>query len=97
MGECLVLFLVINPDDTSSEDNITCAYEIKAGGATIIGISDRPNNVYDTFINIPSLKNTILYPIIEVLPFQIIAYCLALARNADPDYPRNLAKSVTVK
>jgi glutamine---fructose-6-phosphate transaminase (isomerizing) len=89
--------LVINPNDTSSEDNITCAYEIKARGATIIGISDRPNNVYDTFIKIPSLKNTILYPIIEVLPFQIIAYYLALARNADPDYPRNLAKSVTVK
>jgi glucosamine--fructose-6-phosphate aminotransferase (isomerizing) len=89
--------LVINPNDTSSEDNIACAYEIKARGATIIVISDRPNNVYDIFIKIPSVKNTILYPIIEVLPFQIIAYYLALAKNADPDYPRNLAKSVTVK
>jgi len=89
--------LVINPNDTSSEDNIACAYEIKARGATIIGISDRPNNVYDIFIKIPSVKDTILYPIIEVLPFQIIAYYLALVKNVDPDYPRNLAKSVTVK
>ncbi len=88
---------VINPNDTSSEDNIACVYEIKARGATIIGISDRPNNVYDTFIKVPSIKNTILYPIIEVLPFQIIAYYLALAKSVDPDYPRNLAKSVTVK
>jgi glucosamine--fructose-6-phosphate aminotransferase (isomerizing) len=91
------IVLVINPNDTASEDNIAGAYEIKARGATIIGISDRPNNVYDIFIKIPSAKNTIIYPIIEVLPFQIIAYYLALAKNADPDYPRNLAKSVTVK
>jgi glucosamine--fructose-6-phosphate aminotransferase (isomerizing) len=88
--------LLVNPNDIASEDNISSAYEIKARGATIIGISDRPNNVYDIFIKIPSVKST-FYPIIEVLPFQILAYYLALAKNADPDYPRNLAKSVTVK
>jgi glutamine---fructose-6-phosphate transaminase (isomerizing) len=88
--------LLINPNDIASEDNIASAYEIKARGAKIIGISDRPNNVYDIFIKIPSVKST-FYPIIEVLPFQILAYYLALANNADPDYPRNLAKSVTVK
>jgi glutamine---fructose-6-phosphate transaminase (isomerizing) len=88
--------LLVNPDDIASEDNIASAYEIKARGAKIIGISDRPNNVYDIFIKIPSVKS-IFYPIIEVLPFQILAYYLALAKNADPDYPRNLAKSVTVK
>ena len=88
--------LLVNPNDIASEDNIASAYEIKARGAKIIGISDRPNNVYDMFIKIPSVKST-FYPIIEVLPFQILAYYLALAKNADPDYPRNLAKSVTVK
>ena len=88
--------LLVNPNDIASEDNIASAYEIKARGAKIIGISDRPNNVYDIFIKIPSVKST-FYPIIEVLPFQILAYYLALAKNADPDYPRNLAKSVTVR
>ncbi|PWU81053.1 MAG: glutamine--fructose-6-phosphate transaminase (isomerizing) [Candidatus Nitrosopolaris wilkensis] len=88
--------LLVNPTDMASEDNIASAYEIKARGAKIIGISDRPNNVYDIFIKIPSVKST-FYPIIEVLPFQILAYYLALAKDADPDYPRNLAKSVTVK
>ena len=87
--------LLVNPDDIASEDNIASAYEIKARGAKIIGISVRPNNVYDIFIKIPSVIN--IYPIIKVLPFQILAYYLALAKNADPDYPRNLAKSVTVK
>jgi glucosamine--fructose-6-phosphate aminotransferase (isomerizing) len=88
--------IIINPSDTTSDDNIATAHEIKARGATIIGISDKPNDVYDIFIKIPSVKS-IIYPIIEVLPFQILAYYLALAKNADPDYPRNLAKSVTVK
>jgi glucosamine--fructose-6-phosphate aminotransferase (isomerizing) len=88
--------IIINPNDTTSNDNIATVHEIKARGATIIGISDRPNDVYDIFIKIPSVKS-IIYPIIEVLPFQILAYYLALAKNADPDYPRNLAKSVTVK
>ena len=88
--------IIINPNDTTFNDNIATAHEIKARGATIIGISDRPNDVYDIFVKIPSAKS-IIYPIIEVLPFQILAYYLALAKNADPDYPRNLAKSVTVK
>jgi len=88
--------IIINPNDTTYNDNIATAHEIKARGATIIGISDRPNDVYDIFMKIPSVKS-IVYPIIEVLPFQILAYYLALAKNADPDYPRNLAKSVTVK
>jgi glucosamine--fructose-6-phosphate aminotransferase (isomerizing) len=88
--------IIINPSDTTFDDNIATAHEIKARGATIIGISDRPNDVYDIFIKIPSVKS-IIYPVIEVLPFQILAYYLALAKNADPDYPRNLAKSVTVK
>jgi glucosamine--fructose-6-phosphate aminotransferase (isomerizing) len=88
--------IIINPNDTTSNDNIATSHEIKTRGATIIGISDRPNDVYDIFIKIPSVKS-IIYPIIEVLPFQILAYYLALANNADPDYPRNLAKSVTVK
>ena len=41
--------------------------------------------------------NENLYPIIEIIPIQILSYYLALKKNANPDYPRNLAKSVTVK
>jgi glutamine---fructose-6-phosphate transaminase (isomerizing) len=41
--------------------------------------------------------DSILYPLIEIIPLQLLAYHLALKKNADPDYPRNLAKSVTVK
>jgi glutamine---fructose-6-phosphate transaminase (isomerizing) len=89
--------IIINPEDRTHGDNIVSAREIKARGATIIGISNRPNEVYDILVKIPSMTSTILYPLIEILPLQILAYYLALIKNIDPDYPRNLAKCVTVK
>jgi glucosamine--fructose-6-phosphate aminotransferase (isomerizing) len=90
------IVVIINPRDTTFDDNLASAHEIKARGATIIGVSDESNNVYDIFMRIPSVRVP-FYPLLEVVPFQILAYHLALRRNADPDYPRNLAKSVTVK
>jgi glucosamine--fructose-6-phosphate aminotransferase (isomerizing) len=90
------VMIVINPRDTTFNDTLSNAHEIKARGATVIGISDEANEVYDHFIKIPPVSD-ILYPILEVIPLQIIAYYLALKKNVDPDYPRNLAKSVTVK
>ncbi|MGA9150342.1 MAG: glutamine--fructose-6-phosphate transaminase (isomerizing) [Candidatus Nitrosopolaris sp.] len=90
------IVIIINPTDATYADNIVSANEIKARGAVIIGVSDKPNDVYDIFIRIPSIKEP-LYPLLEVIPFQILAYYLALGNKANPDYPRNLAKSVTVK
>jgi glutamine---fructose-6-phosphate transaminase (isomerizing) len=90
------IVIMINPTDAAYADNIASANEIKARGAVIIGVSDKPNDVYDIFIRIPSIKEP-LYPLLEVIPFQILAYYLALGNKANPDYPRNLAKSVTVK
>jgi len=90
------VMIVINPTDATFNDTLSNAHEIKARGATVIGISDKGNEVYDHFIEIPRVSD-ILYPMLEVIPLQIIAYYLALKKNVDPDYPRNLAKSVTVK
>jgi glucosamine--fructose-6-phosphate aminotransferase (isomerizing) len=89
--------IILNPDDRAHCDNIVSAREIKTRGATIIGISNKSDEVYDMLLKLPSIEKIIFYPIIEVLPLQILAYYLALVKNIDPDYPRNLAKSVTVK
>jgi glutamine---fructose-6-phosphate transaminase (isomerizing) len=89
--------IVINPEDRTYSDNLVSAREIKTRGATIIGISNKPDETYDIYFKIPSVTSHILYPIIEIIPLQILAYYLALIKNIDPDYPRNLAKSVTVK
>jgi glucosamine--fructose-6-phosphate aminotransferase (isomerizing) len=71
------------------------AMEIKARGGYIIGINHKNNPVFDFFIKVPDAGD--LNPITQIIPVQILAYQLATLRGTDPDKPRNLAKSVTVK
>jgi glutamine---fructose-6-phosphate transaminase (isomerizing) len=89
--------LVLNPDDVTYSDTLSSAHEVKARGAKIIGISNVPNEIYDSMIEIPKMENDLLYPLVEIIPLQLFSYYLALQNNADPDFPRNLAKSVTVR
>ena len=91
-----VYVLIINPDDSTYNDTLNSANEIKARGAKIIGISDKKSDVYDYWIEIPSIDEA-LYSMIEIIPIQLLAYYAAMEKDTDPDYPRNLAKSVTVK
>jgi len=88
--------VVLNPEDETYDEMLSNASEMKARGAIIIGVSNKPNDIYDDFIKIPTV-NGLLYPLIEVIPLQILAYHTAVFRQNNPDYPRNLAKSVTVK
>ena len=88
--------VAINPSDATHQDTLTSAREIRARGARIIGISDEPSDVYDFWVRIPRVQEE-MNPIVEVVPVQLLAYYTALERDADPDYPRNLAKSVTVR
>ena len=90
--------LLINPTDDRSthSDNISNASEIKSRGAKIIGMSNENNPIYDYWIPLPNVPK-MFYPLIETIPFQLMAYYLSLERGNDPDYPRNLAKCVTVK
>jgi glucosamine--fructose-6-phosphate aminotransferase (isomerizing) len=52
--------------------------------------------VYDYWIDIPNVEE-LMFPISEIIPIQLLSYYAALEKDTDPDYPRNLAKSVTVK
>ncbi|MGI9565775.1 MAG: glutamine--fructose-6-phosphate transaminase (isomerizing) [Nitrosopumilus sp.] len=90
--------IVINPKDNASTyaDNLSNASEIKSRGAKIIGISNEPDQIYDHWIPLPEAPK-LFYPIIETVPFQLMAYYLSIEKGNDPDYPRNLAKCVTVK
>ena len=90
--------IVINPKDDGSTyaDNLSNISEIKSRGAKIIGVSDEFNQIYDYWIPLPTLPK-LFYPLIETIPFQLMAYYLSIERGNDPDYPRNLAKCVTVK
>ncbi|MCH8860400.1 MAG: glutamine--fructose-6-phosphate transaminase (isomerizing) [Thaumarchaeota archaeon] len=91
-----VYVIIINPNDSTYTDTLTSAREIKARGAKIIGISDKNSDVYDHWIEIPSIKES-MFPLIEIISIQLLSYYSAVEKDTDPDYPRNLAKSVTVK
>ena len=70
--------------------------EVKARGAVIIAIGDGDLTSADHMIRIPA-THPFLEPVLAVVPLQVIAYEMAIARGNDVDQPRNLAKSVTVE
>ena len=70
--------------------------EVKARGAVIIAIADSPLASANHLVRIPT-THEFLQPVLSVVPLQVIAYEMAIARGNDVDQPRNLAKSVTVE
>lgn len=87
---------VLNPHDDMFHATLSSAMETKARGANIIAINNAKNEVYDELLQIPEAEKE-FYPLLSVIPMQLLAYHLAVLRGHDPDKPRNLAKSVTVK
>ncbi len=75
--------------------------EMKARGASIIAIVEEGDEeikaMADDYIEVPKGIPSVLSPIPFAIPLQLLAYYVSLARNYNPDMPRNLAKSVTVK
>ena len=74
---------------------ITNAMELKARGAYIIGIGPKNNEAFNIWIKVREANES--NAICQIIPMQILAYQLSVLRGCDPDKPRNLAKSVTVK
>ena len=72
--------------------------QIRARGGPVICVGDDEESlaVADERIVVPGLSPW-LSPIANVVPLQLFAYHVALARGCDIDKPRNLAKSVTVE
>ena len=88
--------VVLSPSGESHADSLSSAEELRARGADVIGISDVKDEVYRHYIQVPRVQPKFT-PVVEAVPLQLLAYHMAVARRNDPDYPRNLAKSVTVK
>jgi glucosamine--fructose-6-phosphate aminotransferase (isomerizing) len=88
--------VVICPADYTFPETLSNATEAKSRGAYVIAVSDKESDIYDSWVKIPEVDE-LLYPMVVVVPLQLLAYYLAINRGCDPDKPRNLAKSVTVK
>lgn len=82
-------------NDEFTSDMLSNISELKARGAMIIAVSPTNNDLFDHWIKVPDAGAA--QPIVNIIPVQIMAYLLAVLRGRDPDMPRNLAKSVTVK
>jgi glutamine---fructose-6-phosphate transaminase (isomerizing) len=91
----------ICPKDETHRAVVSNIMEMKARGASIIVVceegDDEIKRYADDFIEVPRGIPEILSPILYVIPMQLFAYYMALERGLNPDMPRNLAKSVTVK
>lgn len=82
-------------NDEVKQDIISNTIELKARGAHIIGISPENHEVFDQWIRVPDVG--VASPLVNLIPIQLMAYYLGVLRGHNPDMPRNLAKSVTVK
>lgn len=81
-------------EDEEKSDMLSAAAEVKARGAFVIGVAPRTNQIFDQFIAVPDGQ---FAPISSIVPSQLLTYYMAVEKGLDPDKPRNLAKSVTVK
>jgi glucosamine--fructose-6-phosphate aminotransferase (isomerizing) len=88
--------VAICPGDYTFDEMLSNIAETKVRGALVVGVSDHQELIFDEWIKLPPVEE-IFYPLVTIVPLQLLAYHLAVARDLDPDKPRNLAKSVTVK
>ena len=93
--------IAVCPKDETYQETIKNIKEMKAIGATIITIIEKDDeeiqNLSDDYLEVEKNGLEILSPIVFVVPLQLFAYYMSVERGYDPDKPRNLAKSVTVK
>lgn len=92
--------IAIVPKDSVYEKNVSNIQEIRARKGPVIAIATEGDaniqRIVDDVIYIPETLE-MLTPLLTVVPLQLLAYHIAVARGCDVDQPRNLAKSVTVE
>ena len=91
-----VVGILTNPDLTPK--SISNLQEVVSRGAKTLVVTNQEltNVTFDYVIRIPEV-NSLISPILSVVPLQLLAYYISKAKGLDVDKPRNLAKSVTVE
>ena len=92
--------VVIAPKRGHYDKILSNIQEVKARKGRVISIVTEGDkdvkNISDYSFEIPDTEEC-LVPLLSVIPLQLLAYHIAIAKGRDVDQPRNLAKSVTVE
>ena len=92
--------VIIIPTGMLYEKTFSNLAEIKARNGPVIALATEDNaRIASKVEDVIFLPQTLepLFPLLAVIPLQLLAYHIAVARGCDVDKPRNLAKSVTVE
>jgi glucosamine--fructose-6-phosphate aminotransferase (isomerizing) len=92
--------IVIAPSGPLFEKTVSNMQEVRARGGELYIVADKGSGILPSDgVHVISLGDHAgaLSPFLHVVPLQLLAYHVALARGNDVDKPRNLAKSVTVE
>lgn len=95
LEEGTAIIMVVPIDDNFSK-NINILSEVKSRGAYVIGISNSNLDKHDFDITLRVPYNEAFSGLLSVIPLQLIAYELAVMKGHNPDFPKNLAKTITV-
>jgi len=92
--------IAITARDNTYEAMLTNIKEIKARGSPLIALAEEGDEAIeelaDSVITVPQVDN-MLSPVVNIVALQLLAYYTAKERGCPIDFPRNLAKSVTVE
>ena len=92
--------VVVATDSRVLDKVVSNIQEVRARGAHVIAVATEGNEEIaahvDDVIRVPA-TDSMLQPILAVVPLQLLAYRIARLRGLNVDQPRNLAKTVTVE
>ena len=93
-----ITVVAIITDPKLAPKSISNLKEVITRGAKTLVITNQEitDTVFDNIVTIPN-TNSIISPVLSVIPLQLFAYYIAKEKGLDVDKPRNLAKSVTVE
>ncbi|MFH0914510.1 MAG: glutamine--fructose-6-phosphate transaminase (isomerizing) [Chloroflexota bacterium] len=99
LGKDTPVLAIVSPDNTY-EAMLTSIREVKARGSPVLAVAQEGDETIrqlaDWVINVPAVE-TLFSPVVNTVVLQLLAYYIAKERDCPIDFPRNLAKSVTVE
>jgi glucosamine--fructose-6-phosphate aminotransferase (isomerizing) len=92
--------VVVIPCDSMYQKTLSNLEVVRARKGPVIALTTDDNkNIHSQVDDVITVPGTLdcLFPLLGIVPLQLLAYHVAVARGCDVDKPRNLAKSVTVE